>query len=391
MTLPARPASPRLHTLPQVKPQPQPSDLQAHALPLPLTVPERFQAFDRLSLLVAVLDSQGRVQFANAAMEAALGMSRRHLHGLDFAGFFTDPALLTSVLPDQRGQGTELLRFEAVLHCMHQAPLVVHASVAAGEQGGEVLVELWPLELHTRQQREERLREEARAHKELVRNLAHEIKNPLGGLRGAAQLLQMELQAQPALAEYTAVIVHEADRLQSLVDRLLVPHRYPQRLGDVNIHEVCERVRALVLLEYPRGLSLVQDYDTSIPEFRGDRAQLVQTLLNLVQNAAQALAGRMAAPQGGACITLRTRVARQVTLGRGERHRLALQLHVMDNGPGVPEAIREQIFHPLVSGRDGGTGLGLSLAQAFAQRHNGLIECDSVPGHTDFCLWIPLP
>ena len=383
MTLPARPAAPRPNTLLQ-----SPA-LQIHGLPVPVS--ERFQALDRLSLLVAVLDSQGHVQFANAALEAALGMSRRHLHGLDFAAFFTDPALLAGALPDSREQDTALLRFEAVLRCMHQAPLAVHASVAVGEQGGEVLVELWPLELHTRQQREQRLREEARAHKELVRNLAHEIKNPLGGLRGAAQLLQMELQAQPALAEYTAVIVHEADRLQSLVDRLLVPHRYPQRLGDVNIHEVCERVRALVLLEYPRGLSLVQDYDTSIPEFRGDRAQLVQTLLNLVQNAAQALAGRMAAPQGGACITLRTRVARQVTLGRGERHRLALQLHVIDNGPGVPDAIRAQIFHPLVSGRDGGTGLGLSLAQAFAQRHNGLIECDSVPGHTDFCLWIPLP
>ena len=350
----------------------------------------RLQALDGLSLLVAVLDRQGRVQFANSALEDALGMSRRHLQGLDFAAFFTDPALLSDALPASQRQEAAVLRFEAVLRCMHQAPLTVHASLAAWEQGGgEVLVELWPLELHTRQQREERLREEAQAHKELVRNLAHEIKNPLGGIRGAAQLLQMELQAQPALTEYTAVIVHEADRLQSLVDRLLAPHRYPQRVGDVNIHEVCERVRALVLLEYPRGLAIVQDYDTSIPELRGDRAQLIQAVLNLVQNAAQALAGRRAA--GDACITLRTRVARQVTLGRGERHRLALQLHVIDNGPGVPEAIREQIFHPLVSGRDGGTGLGLSLAQTFAQRHHGLIECDSVPGRTDFCLWIPLP
>ena len=388
MTLPAGPAE-----SPQQS-QPQPVHVPA-SIPVPVSasalLSHRFQVLDGLTLLVALLDRQGHVQFANAALEAALGMSRRHLHGLEFASFLTEPALLCSALSGNRQQSTAVLRFEAMLRCMHQAPLAVHVSVVAGEHDGEMLVELWPLELHTRQQREERLREEAQAHKELVRNLAHEIKNPLGGLRGAAQLLQMELQAQPGLAEYTAVIVHEADRLQSLVDRLLAPHRYPQRLGDVNIHEVCERVRALVLLEYPHGLAIVQDYDTSIPEFRGDRAQLIQTVLNLVQNAAQALAGRMAAPEGGACITLRTRVARQVTLGRGERHRLALQLHVIDNGPGVPDAIREQIFHPLVSGRDGGTGLGLSLAQTFAQRHHGLIECDSAPGHTDFCLWIPLP
>ena len=350
----------------------------------------RFQAFDSLSLLVAVLDGQGKVQFANAALEGALGMSRRHLHGLELATFFSEPAVLQGALAGSSREGAAPLRLEALLRCMHQqAPLAVHASVAASDSQGEVLVELWPVELQARQQREERLREEAQAHKELVRNLAHEIRNPLGGIRGAAQLLQLELQAQPALADYTDVIVHEADRLQRLVDRLLAPHRHPQRLGDVNIHEVCERVRTLVLLEHPQGLAVVQDYDTSIPELRGDRAQLIQAVLNLVQNAAQALAARRAA--GDACITLRTRVARQVTLGRGERHRLALQLHVIDNGPGVPDAICEQIFHPLVSGRDGGTGLGLSLAQTFAQRHHGLIECESIPGRTDFCLWIPLP
>ncbi|WP_249925684.1 two-component system sensor histidine kinase NtrB, partial [Escherichia coli] len=133
--------------------------------------------------------------------------------------------------------------------------------------------------------------------------------------------------------------------------------------------------------EYPQGLKVQRDYDTSIPEFRGDRAQLIQALLNVVQNAAQALADRVAA--GDAVITLRTRVARQVTFGR-QRYRLALELHVIDNGPGVPDAIKERIFYPLVSGRDGGSGLGLTLAQTFVQRHHGLIECDSVQGRTDF-------
>jgi two-component system nitrogen regulation sensor histidine kinase GlnL len=229
--------------------------------------------------------------------------------------------------------------------------------------------------------------ERAQANKELIRNLAHEIKNPLGGIRGAAQLLQMEIDSRE-LIEYTQVIIHEADRLQSLVDRLLAPHRRPHQVGDVNIHEVCERVRSLILAEFPKGLRLSRDYDTSIPEFRGDREQLIQAVLNIAHNAAQALAERVAA--GDAQITLRTRIARQVTFGK-RRYRLALELHVIDNGPGVPDSIKERIFYPLVTGRDGGSGLGLTLAQNFVQQHHGLIECDSVPGRTDFKVLIPLP
>lgn len=156
----------------------------------------------------------------------------------------------------------------------------------------------------------------------------------------------------------------------------------------MNIHEVCERVRALILAEFPRGLRVVRDYDTSIPGFRGDREQLIQAVLNIAHNAAQALAGRMA--RGDAEIILRTRVLRQVTFGR-QRYRLALLLHVIDNGPGVPEAIRDRVFAPLVSGREGGSGLGLTLAQTFVQQHNGLIELDSEPGRTDFRILLPLP
>jgi two-component system nitrogen regulation sensor histidine kinase GlnL len=159
-------------------------------------------------------------------------------------------------------------------------------------------------------------------------------------------------------------------------------------VSDVNIHEVCERVRALILAEFPRGLKVVRDYDISIPEFRGDREQLIQAVLNLAHNAALALKDRMAT--GDAEIIFRSRVLRQVTFGR-QRYRLALELHVIDNGPGVPEEIKDRIFYPLVSGRDGGSGLGLTLAQTFVQQHHGLIECDSEPGRTDFKLLIPLP
>jgi two-component system nitrogen regulation sensor histidine kinase GlnL len=259
--------------------------------------------------------------------------------------------------------------------------------VAQTDVPDEIVVELLPVEQQARQEREERLLDQAQVNKELIRNLAHEIKNPLGGIRGAAQLLQMELNSRE-LIEYAQVIIHEADRLQSLVDRLLAPHRRPHVVGDVNIHEVCERVRAVILAEFPRGLKIVRDYDTSIPEFRGDREQLIQAVLNIVHNAAQALAERIEA--GDAEIVLQTRVARQLTFGK-QRYRLALELHVIDNGPGVPDSIKDRIFLPLVSGREGGSGLGLTLAQTFVQQHHGLIECDSVPGRTDFKILIPLP
>ena len=349
--------------------------------------PARFQAFDLLPTLLAVVDDAGVVLFANAALEDAVGLSWRSIEGTPLGQYFPEAATLQHALHGVRGNQFAALRYDGQLRRQGGELLPVHAIVAQTERPGEIVVELLPLEQHARQEREERLTEQARANKELFRNLAHEIKNPLGGIRGAAQLLEMELESRD-LKEYTQVIIHEADRLQSLVDRLLAPHRHPHLVGDVNIHEVCERVRSLVLVEYPQGLKVVRDYDTSIPEFRGDRAQLIQALLNVVQNAAQALTERIA--QGDAVITLRTRVARQVTFGR-QRYRLALELHVIDNGPGVPDAIKERIFYPLVSGRDGGSGLGLTLAQTFVQRHHGLIECDSVPGRTDFRILIPLP
>ena len=348
---------------------------------------QRFQSLDLLATLVAVVDSDGAVLYANAALEDALGMSRRSITGALLQDCFTEPSLLQNALNGASDNEFAALRYDAWLKRAAYEPLPVHVVVAQTENRGEVIVELLPLEQQTRQEREERLIDQAQANKELIRNLAHEIKNPLGGIRGAAQLLELELDNKQ-LTEYTQVIIHEADRLQSLVDRLLAPHRRPHVVGDVNIHEVCERVRSLIVAEFPKGLRVVRDYDTSIPEFRGDREQLIQAVLNIAHNAAQALAERMAA--GDAQITLRTRVGRQVTFGK-QRYRLALELHVIDNGPGVPDSIKDRIFFPLVSGRDGGSGLGLTLAQTFVQQHHGLIECESVPGHTDFKLLIPLP
>jgi len=354
--------------------------------PTAISSVSRFQPFDLLATLVAVVHGDAAVVYANAALEDALGMSRRSIEGSDLAEHYTEPATLAAALGGLRDNEFAALRYDAWLKRPGRDPLPVHVILTQTDQPGDILIEMLPLEQQARQEREERLIDQAQANKELIRNLAHEIKNPLGGIRGAAQLLEMEIDSQ--LTEYTRVIIHEADRLQTLVDRLLAPHRRPHVVGDVNMHEVCERVRSLILAEFPKGLRVVRDYDTSIPEFRGDREQLIQAVLNIAHNACQALAERIAA--GDARLTFRTRIARQITFGK-QRYKLALELHVIDNGPGVPDSIKDRIFFPLVSGREGGSGLGLTLAQTFVQQHHGLIECDSEPGRTDFKILIPLP
>jgi len=350
-----------------------------------------FAAFDQLASMVALVREDGQVLQVNGALENTLAVSRRALQRSALPDWFVDPLPLRETLQAVATHLVATSRFDTHLRRAAGTDLPVHAIVTQSERPGQVLVELIEIEQQTRLDREERAHTLAQSSKDLVRNLAHEIKNPLGGIRGAAQLLQMEVNSRE-LTEYTQVIIHEADRLQSLVDRLLAPHRRPHVVADVNIHEICERVRAVVLAEHPRGLVVVRDYDASIPEFRGDREQLIQAVLNIAQNATQALAGRIGGHRADApaLLMLRTRIARQVTLGR-QRFRLALELHIEDNGPGVPEDIRDRIFHPLVSGRDGGSGLGLTLAQTFVQQHSGTIECDSVPGRTVFKILIPLP
>jgi two-component system nitrogen regulation sensor histidine kinase GlnL len=347
----------------------------------------RFQSFDLLATMVAVVVNDDVVVFSNSVLEDALGVSRRNIVGSSLADVFTEPALLQNALHGIRDNAFAVLRYDAFVKRLGSDPMPVHVIISWTEPEVEIIIEMIPLEQQTRQDREERLAEQSQTNKELIRNLAHEIKNPLGGIRGAAQLLEMEIES-PELTEYTQVIIHEADRLQSLVDRLLAPHRRPHMVSDVNIHEVCERVRSLILAEFPKGITVVRDYDTSIPEFRGDHEQLIQTVLNIAHNACQALIDRIAA--GDAVLTFRTRVLRQITFGK-QRYRLALELHVIDNGPGVPDSIKDRIFYPLVSGREGGSGLGLTLAQTFVQQHHGLIEVDSVPGRTDFKILIPLP
>ena len=347
-----------------------------------------FAALDLLATLVAVVTPEGECIFANSAFENTLGLSRRSMSRGSAFDWFADPQLLQATVASVSSNAFATSRLDAQLRkpgATHGETLPVRLIVNQIDGSRNVVFEVVEIEQETRVEREERALEQAQATKELIRNLAHEIKNPLGGIRGTAQLLEMEVESR-ALTEYTQVIIDEADRLQSLVDRLLAPHRKPHVVGNVNIHEVCERVRALIDAEFPNGLATERDYDTSIPEFRGDREQLIQAVLNITHNAAEALSERIEV--GDAKIVLRTRVARQITLGK-HRYRLALELHIEDNGPGVPESLRDRIFFPLVSGREGGSGLGLTLAQTFIQQHHGTIEFDSEPGRTVFKIVIP--
>ena len=345
---------------------------------------------DLLASAVLVLDRQARIAYANAAAESLLESSFKVLNQQRLPDLFVNGNKLTSILDQARQHQFDQKREDLLLERAGKSPLQVNVIVTVlDDPNNPVLLELRENVQQLKLDREERLLDQTQATKELIRNLAHEIKNPLGGIRGAAQLLEMELRADlKELTEYTQVIIKESDRLQTLVDRLLAPHRRPQIVGDVNIHEVFERVRSLIMAEFPQGLTIRRDYDLSLPEFRGDKEQLIQAVLNIAHNAAQALASRMGT--GDAELIFRTRIARSITLAK-VRYRLALDLHIIDNGPGIPAELKDRIFYPLVSGRQGGSGLGLTLAQTFIQQHSGIIECDSRPGCTDFRILIGLP
>ncbi|MGB6055585.1 MAG: nitrogen regulation protein NR(II) [Burkholderiaceae bacterium] len=355
----------------------------------------RFDGLDLLASAILILDAEARVAYANPAAESLLESSSKNLLRQPLSSLFQNDDGLAETCRQAAERQFADRRQDLTLERAGREPLQVHCSVAATDDPAHpVLIELRENLQQRKLNREQRLLEQSQANRELIRNLAHEIKNPLGGIRGAAQLLELELpelglpqRRLRELREYTQVVVKEADRLQTLVDRLLAPHRRPHIVGDVNIHEVTERVRSLILAEFPHGLEIVRDYDLSAPEFRGDREQLIQAVLNIARNAAQALRERIAA--GDAELVFRTRIARQATLA-GVRYRLALDLHIIDNGPGIAPEIQDQMFYPLISGGDG-SGLGLTLAQTFVQRHGGVIECESRPGCTDFRLLLPLP
>ncbi len=344
-----------------------------------------FSGLEYLASAVVLMDAEHKVRYANSAAENLLAVTGRSLIDRPLDQVMHYSATLQSALDNAvsnnwsyTGQNVEIRRAnDDVLH-LNCTVTPVHSEDAPDVC---MLMELQPIDQQLKASREERLIEQQQASRELIRNLAHEIKNPLGGIRGAAQLLEHELN-NPSLKEYTQVVIKEADRLQDLMQRLLSPHRAAMQLHHVSIHEVLERVRSLLLLEYPDGLTIRRDYDTSLPDLVGDREQLIQVFLNIARNAAQAMEGK-------GDITFQTRSARQVTLVK-RRFRLAIDIAIIDDGPGIPDDIRERMFYPLVSGRPDGTGLGLTLAQSFVQQHQGSVECESRPGRTCFLIRLPV-
>ena len=340
-----------------------------------------FSGLDCLSTGAVVLDANNHILYVNPAAESLLGMSGALLVGTVAEQTFERSLELLQAIQTARSEQETVIEYELeVTVCGHPPVRVGSSFTPLDKLSGGILLEMRAVDPHLRIARLEQTRLQQEANRELLRNLAHEIKNPLGGIRGSAQLLEHELPRE-SLREYTQVIIKESDRLQSLMERLLTPHRTP-RFGAVNIHEVLERVRSLLLAETP-SVVMRRDYDLSLPEILADAEQLIQATLNIARNAVQAMHG-----QGE--ITLKTRVARQITL-ESRRYRLGMRVEIIDNGPGIPDDIREQIFYPLVSGREGGSGLGLAVAQTLVAQNRGTIECDSRPGHTVFSVFLPLP
>ncbi|ROR34192.1 nitrogen regulation protein NR(II) [Inmirania thermothiophila] len=334
---------------------------------------------DHLTTAVLLLAPDGRLRHVNAAGEDLLGLSRRQVLAMPLSRLLRSGPLAERLARAAR-TGQPFTEREARLALADGRTVTVDCTVTPmGDPPADLVVELQVLDRLLQIAREDQLRSRQQVTASVLRGLAHEIRNPLGGLRGAAQLLGRELGASP-LREYVEVILAEADRLGALLDRMLGPSRQPRRRR-INLHEVTERVRHLLAAEAPEA-RVVADYDPSIPELTADADGLIQAVLNLGRNALQATGGR-------GRVVLRTRVQRQFTIGE-RRHRLVARIEVEDDGPGVPPQLQEQIFYPLVTTRPEGTGLGLSIAQDIAVRHGGLVECESAPGRTIFTLLLPL-
>lgn len=336
-------------------------------------------SLDLLATAVLLIDERRFIRYLNPAAENLLGISLHNAQERSLNTVLGECTELVRILESALKEGVSFTEHDLNMHLLGQT-LTLSATVSPLEQpAGAVLVELCAAGGTARIVREEQVMAQTIASQTLLRQLAHEIRNPLGGIRGAAQLLEGELE-ESDLKEYTQVIIQETNRLQSLLDRLLAPAKRPV-VQTVNMHEVLERVRSLLLAEFPR-LEFKRDYDISLPPLQGDPEQLIQAVLNIARNAAQAL-------EGAGRIVLKTRVARQVTLVM-KRWKLAVRVDVIDNGPGIPEDMRDQIFFPLISGREGGSGLGLTLAQTLVQRHEGAIHLDSRPGRTCFSIYLPI-
>jgi len=335
---------------------------------------------ENLSTAIVVMDNSLRINKLNSAAEILFGMSQRQALSIPIQAFLLGDSELTSGLERVQQTGLELIEREVKLYIPSKGDIVVDCSIKIVEiddvEEPYILLELAQLDFQQRISRDESLHTQ----QQVLRGLAHEIKNPLGGLRGAAQLLERELDSDE-LKEYTNIIISEADRLQNLMTKMLGSHHQPEYTS-VNIHEVLQRVRQLVFAEVDNRLVIKGDYDPSIPDLYVDFDQLVQVFLNIVRNAVQAL-------HGTGQIILRTRAVRNISIDQ-KQYRLAICIEVEGNGPGIAKGLQESMFFPLVTGRPEGTGLGLYLVQNLIQRNKGMVSCISQPGHTVFSVTFPL-
>jgi len=336
---------------------------------------------DQLSTAVLMLDTQLQVQYFNTACCAMFGIGEKKLNQQYFPTLFQHTDLSTSffLTAIQNKQGFGISDVQAVLldgrHMLMDVTVNVLEQPALG-----LLLEIRQVDQQRKISLESLQQHQHLAARELIRGLAHEIKNPLGGLRGAAQLLEESLSDEQR--EYTQLIIAQADRLRNLVDRLLGPYKAPQKKQQ-NVHQILEQVVQLAQMDNPHQVLFIRDYDPSIPDFCFDPELIEQALLNIVGNAQQVL------DKKGGQITLQTRVLNQHTI-HGRRHKLVTAIKITDNGPGIPAEIKDTLFFPMVSGKAGGTGLGLSIAQTLLHQHGGWIDCESWPGQTSFTLYLPL-
>ncbi len=328
-----------------------------------------------------LLDASLAILYLNPTAEQLFELSQKNVYRQPLSRALLGAESLLATVKHALKVQSGFLEHEVIIGGHHLHSLHLSCTITPVDlDDAALLLEFRPLNQQLRIAREERAIHDQQINRQLIRNLAHEIRNPLGGIKGAAQLLERELDRKE-LREYTQVIVKETDRLQALMDRLIAPQRLFMA-GEVNIHEVLERVRSVLLAEFPDGITIKRDYDLSLPDLSGDREQLIQAVLNIARNAAQAL-------DGHGEILFRTRIARQVTLAK-KRYRLGLNVEIIDNGPGIPADITDRLFMPLVSGREGGTGLGLMLARSFVNQHRGIVEFESEKGQTCFSLLLPI-
>ena len=343
---------------------------------------------DGLNSAILLFGADLRLRYINPAGEMLFEVSARHLVGQHLNHLFNTTAFTAEDVQNVLTTVHPITQHEVSMSLLKAKDITVDMSISPmldSKDDPEILLECHQIDHLLRISQDEKRAEDQQATKEILRGLAHEIKNPLGGLRGSAQLLQRQLD-DDNLKEYTRVIIDEADRLTQLVDRMIGPTQIPKTC-DANIHEILEHVRQLILADSGHEIYIIRDYDPSIPDMNLDPGQIIQAIINITRNAIQAISENPG--EGPGQITYRTRIVRNFTISN-TRHRIALELQIEDNGPGIPEDLQKKIFFPMVTGRAKGTGLGLSIAQSIIQQHHGLLECKSKPNKTTFTINLPI-